>query len=118
MSTRNGIVAIGVAISTFLLVAGAVTELASSAIEFSAILGLPAGILAGLVAAVATRHALRADPSEGVRRTTAAVAGFGYTVISLAAVRYAVAPTRAVLSLAVIAGLAAVAAIVVYVGQR
>ena len=117
MSIRNGIVIFGVAVSTFLLVAAIVTELAAPAIEFSVFLGLPAGVLAGLVAAVVTGRALRADPSEVVRRATAAIASFGYAVILLAAVRYAVAPTRAVLSLPLIAGLAAVAAVVIFVSQ-
>ena len=116
MSTRNALVALGVAISTFLVVAVVVTELASSTIEFSVFLGLPAGILAGLIAAVATWRLLQASPSDRARRTTAAIAGFGYAVILLAAVRYVVAPTRAVLSLIVIAGLAFVAALAIYVG--
>lgn len=54
--------AVGVALATFLVVAGALTEALSTRIAFSALVGLPIGIAAGVVAGAATRTPLWQSP--------------------------------------------------------
>lgn len=85
MHLRAGLAAAGVAVTTFLLVAVAVIALLP--FEFSAIVGLPVGLLAGIVAFVAVFAEYRfAGPTA--RRVTLAVAGFGYTILALLFVGY------------------------------
>lgn len=114
MRNATGVVPLGIAITTFLVVAGAVTGLLSATIEFSAILGLPAGLLAGAGAAVLARRRLGEGASETGRRVAASIAGFGYAVVVLAFVRYAVAASRPLLSVQAIVGLSVLVAVGTY----
>lgn len=77
--------AVGTGVTTFLLVAVLVIELLD--FEFSAILGLPVGLLAGLaaVAVVVTGYGVVRPP---VRWTLDALAGFGYGVLAALAGSY------------------------------
>ena len=76
MRVRNGPLAATAAVAAFVVVAVAVTELLSPAVEFSLLVGLPAGLAGGaLLGAVTYRWLGATDP--GVRRRGAALAGFG-----------------------------------------
>ena len=85
MHLRAALAAAGVAVTAFLLVAVAVIALLP--FEFSAIVGLPVGLLAGVVAFVAVFAEYRFAGATG-RRVTLAVAGFGYTILALLFVGY------------------------------
>ena len=109
MNGRQVITAVGAGFATVLLIAVLVIELL--AVEFSAIVGLPVGLLAGLFVFFAVL--LRLDEvSAGLRRALRAYAGFGLAVVALLALRY-VNVGRAVLSTEVVVGLAVLAAIAV-----
>lgn len=85
MSIRSQAVALGAGITTALLVAVLVIE--ALLIEFSAIVGLPVGLLAGGVTTVLV--ARRYDSvDDAARALFEASAGFGYTVVLLLALRY------------------------------
>ncbi len=85
MDIRHGLTAVGAALTTGLLVAVAITEML--AVEFSVLIGLPVGILAGLVVLATVGIAFDGlDPME--RRALSAYAGFGLTVVGLAALAY------------------------------
>lgn len=85
MSEHRVLTAVGAGLTAFLLVTVALVELL--AVEFSAMLALPVGIIAGLVVLlVATSGLQHAGPTS--RRLAQAAAGFGYTVLLLLAVRY------------------------------
>lgn len=110
MNPHRARAAFGVGLTAFLLVGVAATELAATAIEFSVFVGIPAGLLAGALAAAATYRRLGGDASDRFRRSVVAAAVFGYAVLALALVRYVLAPVRGLLSLGAIAGLAVLAA--------
>lgn len=85
MNPRTVGIAVGAGVATFLVVAVALIE--ALPFEFSAIVGLPVGLLAGalvFVAIVVTGDSL----GPVARRSVAGVAGFGYAVVLLLAVRY------------------------------
>ena len=79
------LVAVGTGLTTGLVVAVLVIELL--AFEFSAIVALPVGGLAGLVALVATLAGFE-SATRGLRSLSVALAGFGYTVLLGMALRY------------------------------
>jgi hypothetical protein len=111
MEPRRVLTASGAGVTTFLLVTVAVIELLD--FEFSAIIGLPVGLLAGLVALVVLWVRLSAlGPS--VRRAVGAYATFGLTVLGLLALRY-VDIGRGVFSTTVITGIGAVTAVLAYI---
>lgn len=85
MNVRKPAIAIGAGITAFLVVAVAVIELL--AFEFSAIIGLPIGLLAGIAVAVVVllKHD---DISDAPRWVAAALAGFGYGIIATYAASY------------------------------
>lgn len=111
MSLRPVVIGIGVGITALLLVGAIVTSIVARMVEFSVFVGLPAGILAGILVAVWAYSILSGRPSVGARRGLAAVATFGYVVVVLFLIRYAVAATREILTLYVVIGIGAVAAI-------
>ncbi|MFB6211815.1 MAG: hypothetical protein ABEI76_09780 [Halobacteriales archaeon] len=76
MNLRNALFGVIVAVAGFLVVGVAVTELAAKEIEFSLFLGLPAGIVGGLVFGWVTTRWLSSDVAEH-RHRGAALAGFG-----------------------------------------
>jgi hypothetical protein len=107
------VAALGVGVSAFLLAGGAVTGLLASRIEFSALVGLPVGILVGAAAAAATR--LRLWNSRRARPALLGVAAAGYAVVAVAAASYAVSSVRgfvsvgSALAVALLVGVAAFA---------
>ncbi|MFW5917858.1 MAG: hypothetical protein ACOCR0_00080 [Haloferacaceae archaeon] len=83
MDARKLLTTIGAGITSSLVVAAIVIELLAT--EFSAIVGLPVGLLVGVVVGLW----LRVDESSpGVRRAVAAYAAFGIVVLALSALRY------------------------------
>lgn len=85
MNVRRPLTALGAGITGFLVVAVAVIELL--AVEFSAIIGLPIGLVAGLAVAVVVL--LKHDESPDVLRwLAAALAGFGYGIIASVGASY------------------------------
>jgi hypothetical protein len=108
MDSRAAGVAVGAGITGFLVVAVAVIELLN--VEFSALVGLPVGLLAG--AAVAVGVVARYDSLVGpARHAVDAAAGFGLAVAVLLAVSYVnLAGLRSELSTDVTVGVALLAA--------
>jgi hypothetical protein len=104
MRIRVAAAAVGVGITVFLVVAVAVIELVN--VEFSALVGLPVGLLAG--GAVAVVVAVRYDElAPAARYVVDAAAGFGLTVIALLAISYVnLAGLRPALSTDVTVGIA------------
>ncbi|MDZ7688056.1 MAG: hypothetical protein U5J64_04905 [Halobacteriales archaeon] len=85
MNLRKPITAVGAAVTAFLLVAVSVIELLDT--EFSAIVGLPVGLIAGIAVFVLVllRHD---DADEPVRWALAGFAGFGYGILLALGVIY------------------------------
>ncbi|SDY51630.1 hypothetical protein [Halopenitus persicus] len=110
-------VAVGAALTAALVVAGAVTGLLETRIAFSALIGLPAGVLAGAIVAAATArvYGTLARPTGAVLEGIAAV---GPAFLALAAVRYSVAATRGVLSTTTAIALALLVGVAVAVLRR
>jgi N6-adenosine-specific RNA methylase IME4 len=109
MDKRVGGATVGAGITAFLVVSVAVIEFVN--VEFSALLGLPAGLLAGATVAVvvAAQYDTLADP---VRYAVDAATGFGFAVVTLLAVRYVnLAGLRTELSTGVTVGIALLAAV-------
>ena len=112
MNTRRAVVTVGAGITSALLVGVLVTELL--ALEFSALVGLPLGVLAGVAVAVWLRR--RVDGfGPTTRRVVAAYASFGATVLALSGLGYANVG-RGVLSLDVVVGGSLAVAVAVYAG--
>jgi hypothetical protein len=108
MSRRAAAAAVGAGVTTFLAVAVAVIELLH--VEFSALVGLPVGLLVGAATAVVVtaRYDALAPPA---RYAVDAAAGFGFAVVAVLAVSYVnFAGLRSELSTDVTVGAAAVAA--------
>lgn len=78
VNLRRPLTAVGTGITAFLVVAVSVIELLD--IEFSAMVGLPVGLLVGIVVFVLVllRHD---DADEPVRWAVAGFAGFGYGIL-------------------------------------
>jgi hypothetical protein len=111
MDTRKVLTTIGAGLTSFLLVAVLVIELLD--FEFSAIVGLPVGLLAGLVVLVGLW--IRIDElSLGIRRAATAYAAFGLSLLLFLALRY-VNIGRSVLTFDVIVGGSLAAVVIVYV---
>ncbi|MDS0294697.1 hypothetical protein [Halogeometricum luteum] len=88
MRLGDGLLGAVVAVAGFVVVTAAVTELLADAIEFSLLLGLPAGLVAGGVLGLLCYRWL-GDEDAGVRRRGVGFAGFGVfflgTLLSLVA---------------------------------
>ena len=87
---------VGVGVTGFLVAAAGVTELLAASIEFSALVGLPVGVLAGAASAAATWLRLWTNP--GARPVLLGVAAVGYAVLALAATSYAISSVRGFVS--------------------
>ena len=98
MDPRRLVLLVGVALTTFLVVAAVVSELAAPAIEFSVFLGIPAGLVAAVVALFVAGKRLNRPVSRAELAVAAAIATEGYAVLAGFAVRYAVASSRSMLS--------------------
>lgn len=85
MTVRKVFTAIGAGFTTFLLVAVLVIELVN--VEFSAIVGLPVGLLAGIAVGIGIHTALD-DLSLGARRAVTAYGGFGLAVLAVLVASY------------------------------
>ena len=104
------VAAVGVALTTFLVVAAVITEALAARIAFSALIGLPVGVVFGVAAGAAVRARLWRSPR--FRPVLLGTAAFGYALLAVAAVSYAVPPARGLVSVATavpVAGLCAVA---------
>lgn len=88
MDVRHALTAFGAGLATGVLVAVFVIELL--AVELAALIGLPVGVLAGLVALATVGVAF---DSLGVseQRTLSAYAAFGLTVLGMAGLNYVTA---------------------------
>lgn len=108
MSRRATAAAVGAGVTTFLAVVVAVVELLH--VEFSALVGLPAGLVAGAATAVVVtaRYDALGPPA---RYAVDAAAGFGFAVAVVLAVRYVnLVGLRSAVSTDVTLGVAVVAA--------
>lgn len=85
MDLRKLLTVVGAGLTTFLVVAVVVIEVL--AMEFSAIIGLPVGLIAGLAVLVILWGQLD-EVSVGVRRAVSAYAVFGLAVLGFFALRY------------------------------
>lgn len=113
MTLRTVLIACGAGLSTTLIVAVVVIELL--AVEFSAIVGLPVGLLAGLLVLVGLLLGTdRLGPTA--RRVVSAYGTIGPVVLGLLALSY-VNIGRNVLSVDVVVGIAIVAAVTVFFGS-
>ena len=104
------IAAVGVALTTFLVVAAALTEALAARIAFSALVGLPVGAVFGVAAGAAVRARLWRSPR--FRPVLLGTAAFGYALLAVATVSYSVPPVRGLVSVGTavpFAGLCAVA---------
>ena len=102
---------VGVGVTAFLIAGAGVTELLAASIEFSALVGLPVGVLVGAASAAATWLRLWKNP--GARPALLGVAAAGYAVVTVAAASYAISSVRGLVSVErafVVAGLAGVVA--------
>jgi hypothetical protein len=85
MDARHALTALGSGLTTGLVVAVLVIEVLT--VEFSALVGLPVGVLAGLVVLATVGVAFDGlDAME--RRALSAYAAFGLTVVGLAGLSY------------------------------
>lgn len=71
---KSLVLALGTGVAVFLLVGGTVTAVAETWIEFSLLIGLPAGVVAGGLATVAVYLGLMDDVPETRRDITGIVA--------------------------------------------
>jgi len=110
MGVRRILTATGAGVSTFLLAAVLVIEALD--FEFSAILGLPVGLLAGF-AVFAGLWVNFTDLTSGIRRSASAYAAFGLTILLLLGLSY-VNICRESLSVEVMTATGGVAAVVVF----
>ncbi|RAW43930.1 hypothetical protein DQW50_17010 [Halorubrum sp. 48-1-W] len=110
MNARKLLTTIGAGVTSFLLVSVSIIELLN--IEFSAIVGLPVGLLVGV--AVSVGLWIRGDElSLGIRRALTAYAAFGIALLVFLALRY-VHIGRSVLTLEAIVGGSLAAVVIVY----
>lgn len=106
--------AIGGGVTTFLVVAVAVIELVE--VAFSAIVGLPLGLAAGLAAAIGIRYRVGAV-RPATRRVVRAYATLGPVLVALLGLRY-VGLGRDLLSVGVMVGIALLAGVAVFLWLR
>lgn len=114
MKARRPITAIGAGITVFLVVAVAVIELLT--FEFSALIGLPIGLIAGIAVAVVIflKHD---DISDALQWVAAALAGFGYGIIATSAASYVNLVDSQFETTLAIGAVAGVLAVVLAIGQ-
>lgn len=112
MQYHRLMVSLGAGVTTFFLVSVSIIELLD--IEFSAIIALPIGLLAGVAVLVVLWRQFTALSQSSIRASSA-YAAFGLTVLVLLALRY-VNLGREVLSVDVMVGIGIATAVVVYIG--
>jgi hypothetical protein len=104
--------AFGAGGAAFLLVGVAVTELDAQQTEFSVFLGIPAGLIAAVVAVLAVLLGLADGSTRGRRRAVAGVAVFGVTFVGGMALAATVLAVPVLVSMLVSAGVSLTAAVV------
>ncbi|MEZ3114550.1 hypothetical protein RYH80_01240 [Halobaculum sp. MBLA0147] len=100
-------------VAGFLLAGVAVTAAAASYTEFSVFLGIPAGLVAGVVATLAVLLGV-GDPAPGRRRAARAIAAFGLVFVVGLVVGIGAIGTPVVVSTGGAAVVGLVAALVVW----
>jgi hypothetical protein len=118
MNGRRWLTVLGTGLSTTLVVAVLGTTVLQGPIEFSVIVGLPVGVVVGLVALGATAVLVdRFDSLAGA--ALGGYAGFGYAVVGCLLLRYVdVAGARRALGLREIVVIAVLVGAVAFVGFR
>lgn len=112
MNLRHLLTAVGAGITTFLVVAVLVIELL--AIEFSAIVGIPLGLLAGLVVTIGLAVSFD-NLNVNTHRAVSVYGTFGLAMLVMLAARYAnLGLSRDVLSIPVMVSVGIVAGATVY----
>lgn len=107
---------LGVGVTAFLAVSATLTALLEPTIEFSALVGLPVGLLAGAAAAVATRVSLW--NSSTARPALLGAAAVGYALCLVAAASYAISSVRGFVTVERALVLAGLAGVVVFAFAR
>lgn len=115
MTFKTLTLALAAGIATFLVVAVAVTELLAGRIEFSLFVGLPAGLLAGAVAAALVALGLETDAPPERHRIAMAAGGFGAAFLLVLALGAGLFDVGTVLALALAAIVALLVAVTTYV---
>jgi hypothetical protein len=115
MQSRTVLTALGAGITTLLLVSVLGIELIP--VEFSALVALPLGVVAGLGAVVLVLGSFD-QLNHRVQHTVVAVAGFGYTILALSVVSYVnLAGLRSAITVERALALALGVAVALYVDQ-
>lgn len=111
MNVRSVAVALASGIAAFFLVGIAVTAFAEQWIEFSLLVGIPAGLTAGALAAAGVAYGLAEGAPTERRRLAISFAGFGVTflVILLVAAGLFHLPLTLSISVGTVGGLIAAA---------
>lgn len=105
------IIAIGVGITTFLAVTGAVSHLLEPTIGFSVLIGIPIGAMVGVITVAVVVGLLRRRPTRLLESGFLGIAGLGYSIVGLFAIRYGLTASRDFLELPVILAIGVLVAI-------
>lgn len=118
MTLRNAGLALGAGLAIFIVVGVIVTELASTWIEFSLFIGLPAGLIGGVAVAAFVYYRL-GSPDPTRRRPATALTGFGaaFLVVLFGGVTFGLRNSVA-LPIATVAGGIAAVALYLRFGER
>ncbi|MDX1744878.1 MAG: hypothetical protein R3324_02975 [Halobacteriales archaeon] len=117
MSLRHGLLSLAAALAGFVVVAVVVTELVSSAIEFSLFVGLPAGVVGGLGLGFGTYTLLESSDAR-LRHLGMGLAAFGLAFLAVLVALVVVAGLRNSRALPIAAVLGVVVAVIVYAWMR
>lgn len=114
MRLRNIALVVASGLAAFLVVGVAVTELLRPSVEFSLFVGLPAGLVAGVLASAGVNLGLGDETSTGRRRVALAAGAFGGVFLAVLLVAAGLGGLGTVLALAVATLSGAVAAVATY----
>lgn len=118
MNARTHALAIAAGLAAFLLVGVAVTELAARWIEFSLLVGIPAGLAAGALVTAGVYAGLGSGASAERRRYALSVAGFGAAFVLVLVGGAAVANLSVTLSVVAGAAVGLVVAVATFLTRR
>ncbi|WP_435146306.1 hypothetical protein [Halobaculum sp. P14] len=104
MNLKSASIAAAAGLTAALVVGVAVTEVASAWIEFSLLVGIPAGLLAGVLLAAAVAVNLRDEASDDRRRLALAAGAFSTAFLVVLVVAAAGLSVGVVISLGVAVG--------------
>lgn len=85
---------LGAGIGAFLLLAALATDLVTGWTELSATVGVPLGLVAGVLAIMFSYRLTREDMPDATVRLVAGAAGLGYALLVLSIARWAAAAAR------------------------